>query len=241
MKCHYACGSAEHLLERRKFLGTLAGAAGAATIGLPHLVQAAMPEIAAQRKHIIVVFLAGGVSQLESWDPKPKTNTGGPFRAIPTSVPGTHISELLPYTAKEMHHLSLVRSINTKENDHGKGRYCMITGRRQEPVADYPHLGAVGAKLLAPEDSPLPGHIHISAGGSGGSSNDAAFLGPKFASITLGDGNPPRNTALAEGVTAESDAAPQRVPRTGERSFCSPPPLGRERRVPVVVRCRPSN
>ena len=202
MKCHYACGSAEHLLERRKFLGTLAGAAA---IGVPRLLRAAMPELAANQKHILIVYMAGGLSQLESWDPKPKTDTGGPFRAIPTSVPGLHISELLPYTAKQMHHLSVVRSINTKENDHGKGRYCMTTGRRQAPVADYPHLGAVGAKLLAPEASPLPGHIHITPGGSGGTSNNAAFLGPKYASISLGNGEPPKNTALPESVSAEAD------------------------------------
>lgn len=207
MKCHYACRSDEHLIQRRKFLGTVAGMAGAglAGAGMPRVVRAAMPQLAAKQKHILIVWLAGGLSQLESWDPKPKTDTGGPFRAIPTSVPGTHISELLPYTAKQMHHLSLVRSIDTKENDHGKGAYCMRTGRRQEPVADYPHLGAVGAKLLAPSDSPLPGHIHVQSGGSGGSSNDSAFLGPKYASISLG-GGPPRNTALPEHVTPEADA-----------------------------------
>jgi hypothetical protein len=205
MICHYACGSAEHLLERRKFLGTLAGAAGATTLGLPRVVQAAMPELEAQQKHMLIIWMAGGLSQLESWDPKPKTDTGGPFRAIPTSVPGIHISELLPHTAMQMHHLALVRSIDTKENDHGKGAYCMTTGRRQEPVADYPHLGAVGAKLLAPAQSPLPGHIHVQSGGSGGSRNDSAFLGPKYASISLGDGNPPRNTALPKDVTAEAD------------------------------------
>ena len=141
------------------------GRPGRRRFGMPRLVQAAMGELAANQKHILIFWMAGGLSQLESWDPKPKTDTGGPFRAIPTSVPGTHISELLPYTAKQMHRLSIVRSINTKENDHGKGAYCMTTGRRQEPVAVYPHLGAVGARLLAPENSPLPGHIHVSPGG----------------------------------------------------------------------------
>ena len=205
MKCHYACGSPEHLLARRKFLGTVAGAASVATLGVPHMLGAAMPELAAQQKHILVIWLAGGLSQLESWDPKPKTDTGGPFRAIPTSVPGTHISELLPYTAKQMHHLAVVRSINTKEDDHGKGAYCMTTGRRQEPAADYPHLGAVAPKLLAPETVPLPGHIHIASGGGGGSRNDAAYLGPKFASIVLGNGSAPQNTARPESVSAEAD------------------------------------
>ncbi len=205
MKCHYACQSEEHLLARRKFLGTLAGAAGGAMIGMPRVVQAAMPQLAGKQKHILIFYLAGGLSQLESWDPKPGTDTGGPFRAIPTSVPGTQICELLPHTAKQMHHLSIVRSVNTKENDHGKGKICMTTGRRQEPVAEYPHLGAVGAKMLAPESLPLPGHIHIASRGGGGPGSDAAYLGPKFASITLGNGEPPQNTARPEGISAEED------------------------------------
>jgi uncharacterized protein (DUF1501 family) len=205
MKCHYACQSPEHLLARRQFLGTLAGAAGGAMIGMPRVVQAALPQLGGQQKHILVFYLAGGLSQLESWDPKPGTDTGGPFRAIPTSVPGTHICELLPHTAKQMHHLSIVRSVNTKENDHGKGKICMTTGRRQEPVAEYPHLGAVGAKMLAPEQLPLPGHIHISSRGGGGPGSDAAFLGPKFASITLGNGEPPQNTARPEGISEAAD------------------------------------
>ena len=205
MKCHYACQSPEHLLARRQFLGTLAGAAGGAMIGMPRVVQAALPQLGGTQKHILIFYLAGGLSQLESWDPKPGTDTGGPFRAIPTSVPGTHICELLPHTARQMHHLSIVRSVNTKENDHGKGKICMTTGRRQEPVAEYPHLGAVGAKMLAPEQLPLPGHIHISLGGGGGPGSDAAFLGPKFASITLGNGEPPQNTTRPEGITEAAD------------------------------------
>src|SRR5262249_19620647 len=157
---------------RRQFLGTLA--AGAATLGIPRLLEAALPGLEASQKHILIFWLAGGLSQLESWDPKPKTDTGGPFRAIPTSVPGIHISELLPFTAQQMHHLAIVRSVDTKEDDHGKGHYCMTTGRRKEAVGDFPHLGAVGAKLLAPADSPLPGHIHIARGGGGGTGNNAA-------------------------------------------------------------------
>jgi uncharacterized protein (DUF1501 family) len=98
-----------------------------------------------------------------------------------------------------------VRSVNTKEDDHGKGHYCMTTGRRKDPVAEYPHLGAVGAKMLAPAELPLPGHIHISSGGAGGSSNNGAFLGPKYASINLGNGEPPQNTARPAGTSEAAD------------------------------------
>ena len=68
---------------------------------------AAAEQLAKNQKRILCFYMAGGLSQLESWNPKPKTDTGGPFRAIPTSVPGVHISELLPNVAKQMHHLMI--------------------------------------------------------------------------------------------------------------------------------------
>jgi uncharacterized protein (DUF1501 family) len=207
MKCSYACHSPEHGIARRSFLGSLGlGIGGLAGFG-GMIAPAAAKQLSAAQKRVLVVFLAGGVSQLETWDPKPKTKTGGPFAAIPTSVPGVHISELLPHCAQQMHRLSLVRSINTKENDHGKGKYCMTTGRRREPSTDYPHLGAVSSKLLAPESSPLPGFIQITADGSGSSRKDSAYLGPKYASMTLGNGKPPQNSIRPESLTPASDQA----------------------------------
>lgn len=166
---------------------------------------AAAKELASQQKRVLCIFMAGGLSQLESWDPKPKTDTGGPFRAIPTSVPGTHISELLPLTAQQMQHLAIVRSVNTKENDHGKGRYAMIHGRRKTASADYPHIGAVTARALSSEADSLPGHIHISPGGAGGRGNNASYLGPKYSSIVLGNGNPPQNSARDKSLGSDAD------------------------------------
>src|SRR5205814_6590193 len=155
MRCDYACNSPEHLISRRSFL---AGSLGALAFGgLTH--PAAGRELARAQRRVLVVWLSGGSSQLETWDPKPGTDTGGPFQAIPTSVPGVHICELLPYTARVMHKMALVRGVNTAEDDHAKGAYIMHTGRRQEPATKYPHLGSVCAKLLAPDDNPLPGYI----------------------------------------------------------------------------------
>ncbi|MFM7931717.1 MAG: DUF1501 domain-containing protein, partial [Pirellula sp.] len=115
---------------------------------------------------VVVFNMHGGLSQLESWDPKPSTRTGGPFRAIPTSVPGIHICELLPKTAKQMHHLCLLRGVNTSEDDHGKGAYMMLTGRRQTPSAEYPQVGSVAAKMLHDDQTGLPGHIIVTPGAS---------------------------------------------------------------------------
>jgi hypothetical protein len=211
MNVDYACNSAEHAIARRQFLGTLAAAgAGAMAGGLGVFSSPAIAnQLRSDQKRIVVFNMHGGLSQLESWDPKPGTDTGGPFRAIPTSVPGVHVSELLPQTAQQMHHLCLVRGVNTSEDDHGKGTYLMLTGRRQTPAADYPQIGAVAAKALAPADSPLPGHILITPGGSGGRGNDAAYLGPKFSSIYLGNGNPPQNTSRPDGISEMADTGRQ--------------------------------
>jgi hypothetical protein len=207
MFCRYACHSPEHSISRRRFLGGLtAGTLGFMGLGgMTHPLAA--KELQRAQKRVLVVDLRGGVSQLETWDPKPGTDTGGPFQAIPTSVPGIHICELLPYTAKQMHRLAIVRGLNTAEDDHGKGHYIMQTGRRQEPAQEYPHFGSVCAKLLGSYDNPLPGYLHIShKGGSDGSRrSDAAFLGPKYACVTLADGKRPPNLLRPQELTETAD------------------------------------
>jgi uncharacterized protein (DUF1501 family) len=201
MLCSYACHSPEHRLSRRAFLGaaSLMGFAG-----MVHPLAAA--QLQKSQKRVVVIDLRGGASQLETWDPKPGTDTGGPFQAIPTSVPGLHICELLPYTAQQMHRLAVIRGLNTAEDDHGKGRYIMVTGRRQESAQDYPQLGAVCAKLLGSPESPLPGHIHITPKGEGSfNKSDAEFLGPKYASVSLGDGKPPANLLRPANLSESAD------------------------------------
>jgi uncharacterized protein (DUF1501 family) len=208
MKCHYACRSAEHVLSRRSFVSGIAAGAATVASGLGGAL-AATPSVAeqiqAKRKRVLNIFMHGGVSQLETWDPKPNTDTGGPFRAINTSVPGVQICELLPHTAKQMHRLAIIRSLNTKNQDHGKGQIEMTTGRNRMPGTDYPHLGAVAAKTLTPEGRfPLPGHILIRGAGGGG--GQAAYLGPKYASVVMDDGKPPKYTERLASLTAEADA-----------------------------------
>ncbi len=78
-------------------------------------------ELKKQQKRCILLWLAGGASQLETLDPKPGAPTGGPFRSIPTAVPGIHISELMPQMAKRIKHTCIIRSLNTRNGDHGSG------------------------------------------------------------------------------------------------------------------------
>ena len=201
MKCSYACKTAEHVVSRRAFLG---GAAAGAGLGLASFVDPAVAnEIKKGSKRILTIFLHGGVSQLETWDPKPNTDTGGPFRAIPTSVPGIHISELLPYTAKQMHRLAIVRGINTRNNDHGRGHVEMLTGHKKDPASDYPNLGAVAAKVLTPDRFALPGHIFIK--GAGSQVGGPSYLGPKFAAVDLDGAKPPTNAERPGSLTETAD------------------------------------
>jgi hypothetical protein len=204
MQPFYACNSAEHSLSRRQFLLGSAGSLG--LLGFSGLVHpAAATHLRRAQRRVLVVWMHGGVSQLETWDPKPGTDTGGPFQSIATSVPGVRICELLPHTARHMHRLALVRGVNTAEDEHGRGAYIMHTGRRTTPGEQYPHLGAVAAKLLSPEDSPLPGYIHVTPRGEGGSRQDAAFLGPRYSSVALPGGNPPANLLRPQDLSESAD------------------------------------
>jgi uncharacterized protein (DUF1501 family) len=204
MKRFTPCGSPAHVLSRRQFLS---GAASLGACSFADMIQpAAARELERMQKRVLLIFLDGGLSQLESWDPKPGTVTGGPFQAIQTSVPGTRISELLPFTARQMQRVALVRGINTADNEHESGAYLMQTGRRRMPGERYPHLGSVMAKLLAADHSSLPGFIHIRPGGNSGfNRQDAAFLGPRYASVTLAEGNPPANLLRAANLSEEMD------------------------------------
>ena len=118
MQCRYSCQTADHVLSRRSLIGGFAAGAAGMAAGLGGTLagtRAIAGPIQSRNKRVLNIFLHGGVSQLETWDPKPNTDTGGPFRAIPTSVPGMHICELLPHTAKQMHHLAIVRSVEHEE------------------------------------------------------------------------------------------------------------------------------
>ena len=98
------------------------------------------------QKRVILLWLAGGASQLETWDPKPGAPTGGPFRAIKTDVPGIQVSELMPRMATRMKTTCVIRGLNTKNGDHGSSATIMMRGRRDYAGLRYPVRGAVPAR-----------------------------------------------------------------------------------------------
>lgn len=232
--CDYACHSPEHKIARRQFMGTMAAGSIVGGMGV-FTGPGAAGALKSQQKRVVVFNMHGGLSQLESWDPKPGTDTGGPFRSIETSVPGIRISELMPETAKVMHHLCLIRGVNTSEDDHGKGGYMMLTGRRQSPAAEYPQIGSVMAKALADEQNSLPGHILITPGGGGGRGNEAAYLGPRFSSLAVGGGKPPQNTERP-GSISEADESCARTYDARRPRSSSTAPHGDDRCLHALLR-----
>lgn len=200
------CKPWQHQLSRRQLLGTSAGLA-LGSMGLGGLVQSAVAkDLKKKQKQVLFIWIDGGMSQLESWDPKPGTQFGGPFRAIPTSVPGIHVSELLPRSAKIMEHLAIVRSLHTQDNSHSAGVGRIQRGDPKNRGVTYPYFGSAVAKLLGPGDSGLPPYVWVKPGSGGFKYQDAGFLGPKYGALAFGDGKPPENLLRHESVTARDDA-----------------------------------
>lgn len=193
MKRNLGCNVLDHVVSRRSFLGATA-AAGFGSLATPAMGK----QMKQNQKQVLQIYLQGGVSQFESWDCKPGTTYGGPFRPIATSVPGVQICELLPYTAQKMHLLSIVRSINLSTNDHGVGRLFMEKGRKN---GSYPYVGAIASKYLSAADNPLPGYVHISTRGL--TDDTAAFLEAQHGQLKLEGFQVPQN--LGKPVDAHSN------------------------------------
>jgi hypothetical protein len=204
---HTFCGSSEHPVTRRGFLGTLAAGTAAFAADMTCLEVLQTPVLAAelkkQQKRCILLWLAGGASQLETWDPKSGAPTGGPFRAIPTSVTGVHISELMPQMAKRMQHTCIVRSLNTRNGDHGSGAKLMMRGRKDEPNLKYPDLGAVLARELGRADSKVPDYVsfYFETEGRSMAPGSAGFLGSRYAPMELYKSMMPENIRRVSGLS----------------------------------------
>ena len=198
------CGSPDHAVGRRAFLGTVAGAVAADMTRLNVLSAPALAgELKASRKRVILLWLAGGSSQLETWDPKPGASTGGPFRSIPTDVPGLHISELMPEMAKRMTTTCVLRGLNTKNGDHVAASKIMMRGRRDEAGLRYPDLGAVLARELGRADSKIPDYVtfYSQTEGRNFAPGDAGFLGARYAPMELTTGTAPDFLRRLDGIS----------------------------------------
>jgi len=126
----------------------------------------APPKRTAQAKAMIMLWMGGGPSQLETFDPKPNapSEIRGETKAVATSLKGVHFGEGLSRSAEQMEHLAVVRSMISKEGDHERGTYLMKTGYRPNPTVVHPALGAICAAELPEDKTEIPRFISILSG-----------------------------------------------------------------------------
>ncbi len=173
--------------DRRSFLRLGLAGLGATLLGIDP-AQALEPTRARAKirpaKRCVVLFMHGGPSQIDTFDPKPGASTGGEFRAISSSVSGLQISEHLPQIAARMDRLTLLRSLTAKEGNHDRARYLMHTGYSPQGGVEHPGLGAHAARHGASERSALalPGQISINLPG-----HSPGYLGAEHAAFTVAD------------------------------------------------------
>src|SRR5262249_34689876 len=174
-------------LSRRDWMKlTAAGVVGYSTSGWIERLAADTATDPKRRKSCILLWMNGGPSQMDTFDLKPGHANGGEFKETQTSVPGIKISEHLPRIAKFMDKMALVRSMTTKEGDHGRAAFLLRTGYLPNGPIQYPSIGSLVAKELGKEDDTLPHFVSIApyrffspgAYGSG-------FLGPKYAPLIV--------------------------------------------------------
>jgi len=178
------CSSPEHLLSRRAFFGTTGGALLGGALGLNALAAPAFAnQLQRDQKRVLMIFLNGGMSQFESWDPKPGRPTGGPFMSIPTSIPGYRISELMPRMASSIHRHTAILRCQQGFGDHTD--FTIYGGKPKTGPVRYPTLGPMLARELANPNSQVPHHVMFTNYLGANYFESAGFLGTTWNPINI--------------------------------------------------------
>ena len=179
-------------MNRRHFMSHLAGAAAMAApaTAFTNTLLANATDLKKRHKAAILLWMGGGPSTMDIWDLKPGAPTGGQFKQISTSADGVAICEHMPLMAKQMHHMSIVRSMSTREADHMRGRYYMHTGYVPNPNVEHPSYGSVIAHELAEQvsDLEIPPFVSVGSGSVG-----PGFLGMTWAPFVVDSNGNVRN------------------------------------------------
>lgn len=146
-----------HATSRRDFLN--AGSLGFLGLSLREYLAAAESSgarPAGKANSVILFWLEGGPSHIDTWDPKSNSN----FKPISTNVAGIQVSELLPQMARRMDKFALVRSMHTRGTDHPQATHYAITGHEVNPAMQFPSLGSIITKEMGPRNA-VPAHVLV--------------------------------------------------------------------------------
>jgi len=142
--------------------------------------------------------MQGGPSQYETFSPKPDHQNGGETRAIATNVAGIQIADNLPHCAKVMQDLAIIRSMTSKEGNHGRATYLLHHGYLPMGSVKFPTLGSHVAHQIGNAASQLPSYVRI--GNRLANSGGGGFLGIDYDPLILSSANrPPENTTPTTG------------------------------------------
>ncbi len=182
-----------HGNARRRFLKTLsASALAAGTFNFRDLMCLQAAELRKQGKSMILLWMQGGPSQMETFDPKPGTENGGQTKAISTATPGIQVAEGWENTAKVMNDIALIRSMTNREGNHQRAAYQLHTGYIPSGSVKHPALAANLAKELADPEQTLPAVVSV------GPTYGAGFLGVDYEPFVVQrPGETPNNVASA--------------------------------------------
>jgi hypothetical protein len=140
-------------VSRRAFVQGMGAAGGALLAGWHNLLLASAPELRKEGRSVIVLWMRGGPSQFETFDPKPGDDA---VDVVNTAVPGVSIAEFWPNIAKQMKDLVVIRSMTSKEGNHQRATYQMHTGYLPTGSLRHPSLGSLVAREIGPDDADLP-------------------------------------------------------------------------------------
>jgi hypothetical protein len=177
------------------------GAAALGMMGWKDAVTAHADELRKKGLSCILLFMRGGPSQFETFDPKPGNKNGGPTKAIATTVDGIQIAEGWNSVSKVMKDVALVRSMTSREGAHQRAVYQLHTGYIPTANVKYPTLGAVVAKELGAKGLDLPHFVSV---GNRATTIGSGFLGMSFAPFVVASPSQlPSNSMLPSGVSGK--------------------------------------
>jgi hypothetical protein len=186
------------VISRRTFLRTLGAGAAVGTLGWKDALTLRAQELQQRGMACVLLFMRGGPSQFETFDPKPGHTNGGPTQAIQTAATGIRIAEGWTNVAREMRHLAIVRSMTSREGEHQRAVYQMHTGYLPLAALRYPSLGSIVTSEIGPRDFDLPSFVSI---GNRLGTIGSGFLGMAHAPFVVADpSRMPANTQRAAFV-----------------------------------------
>jgi uncharacterized protein (DUF1501 family) len=172
------------LMNRREALKlSAAGVLGYSVSNWFNILASHASETGQQSKNCILLWMDGGPSHKDTFDLRPGTDQGGPFRQIQTNVNGIQISEHFPQFARLMNHAAIIRSMSTPEGAHARAKYNLHTGYREgQGGIVYPSIGSIVSKELGSESSALPSFVSI-----GNRAYGSGFLGARHQPLIVND------------------------------------------------------